>query len=102
MHTLTRVSAFTFVAVLLAGPAPALPRGAAAPAIRADSGAARLVQARVCRHRMGPYATQRRAYEVRRMAIARGYQVSGVWGQGGPIANSPTTRGYYFNIFYNC
>ena len=59
-----------------------------------------VVQVRWCRHRMGPYATQRRAYEVRRVAMSRGYQVSGVWGSGGFY--SRMTRGYFFNVFYRC
>ena len=59
-----------------------------------------IVNVRWCRRRFGPYATQRRAYEVRRIAIARGYRVSGVWGSGGFYARM--TRGYYFNVFYRC
>ena len=52
-----------------------------------------------CRRRMGPYATQRRAYEVRRYFRARGYRVSGVWGSGGVYYGA---RRYYFNIFFRC
>ena len=57
-------------------------------------------QVRWCRHRMGPYATMRRALEVRRIAMARGYRVSGIWGAGGFYMRM--TRRYYFNVFYGC
>jgi hypothetical protein len=78
----------------------AAPLGAAAPAaaIKAPA-AARVVPVRSCRRRMGPYATQRRAWALVRLFRARGYRTSGVWGSGGVYYG---TRGYYFNVFYRC
>lgn len=85
--------------LVAAMPAAALPGGTDGPAIVPSVPGWQAAQARTCRRRMGPYVTQRRAYEVRRQAIARGFQVSGVWGQGGV---SGGTRVYFFNVFYPC
>jgi hypothetical protein len=69
---------------------------AASSEVARDSAALPLAR---CRRRVGPFATQRRAYAVRRYYRARGYQVSGVWGQGGLYHGS---RRYYFNLFFRC
>jgi len=58
-----------------------------------------VARARICRKRMGPYATQRRAWQLVRRYRARGFKTSNVWGSGGLYYG---TRGYYFNVFYRC
>lgn len=58
-----------------------------------------VARARVCRKRMGPYATQRRAWQLVRRYRSRGFRTSNVWGSGGMYYS---TRGYYFNVFYRC
>lgn len=87
------------VALLGATPAPAAshtlwgPQGAAvAPSIE-------LAQRGECSRRMGPYATQRRAWELWRQARAQGYPVSrGVF----PCYDGYGTRGHCFNVYYPC
>ena len=74
----------------------------AKPAVSPAVGLPHLVPAGYCRKRMGPFATQDRAWAYIRMLRARGYQTSGVWGEGGSIAYSHRPRAYYFNVFYPC
>lgn len=61
-----------------------------------------VVPVAVCWKRFGPYATQYTAWRYVRAFRARGYRTSGVWGQGGSIAYSHVSRGYYFRVFYRC
>jgi hypothetical protein len=61
-----------------------------------------LIPVTVCWKRFGPYATQTTAWRYVRAFRARGYRTSGVWGSGGGIAYSRSTRGYYFRVFYRC
>lgn len=65
----------------------------------ARSNPIQLAQSGTCKKRMGPYATQTRAWQLANHFKSRGYQTSGVWGSGGIYSGS---RGYYFNIFYRC
>jgi hypothetical protein len=44
-----------------------------------------------CQERVGPFATQDRAYQIRRQAQSRGYSVSGV---------IPCDDGFCFNVFH--
>ena len=55
---------------------------------------------RSCQRRMGPYATQTRAWQVLRQFRSRGFQTSNVWGSGGFYSRN--SRGYYFNVFFRC
>jgi hypothetical protein len=73
-------------------------RPGAAPAITHPL----LIPAGTCWKRFGPYATQTTAWRYVRAFRARGYRTSGVWGQGGSIAYSHVSRGYYFRVFYRC
>ncbi len=59
---------------------------------------AQLFARRACRRVLGPFATQRRAYEVSRYYQRRGFR-TGVWGQGGIYYG---TRKYYVAVFYRC
>jgi hypothetical protein len=61
-----------------------------------------LILAGTCWRRFGPYATQSTAWRYVRLARSKGYQTSGVWGEGGSIAYSYRSRGYYFKVFYRC
>ncbi|MDH3235344.1 MAG: hypothetical protein OEQ29_17630 [Alphaproteobacteria bacterium] len=61
-----------------------------------------VILAGTCWKRMGPCATQDRAWRYIRALRARGYQTSGVWGVGGSIAYSYSSRKYYFRVFYRC
>jgi hypothetical protein len=53
-----------------------------------------------CWRRLGPFATQYRAYQVRAYAQSRGYVVGPVYGQGGIVARGG--RRYYFRVYYRC
>ena len=64
----------------------------------APSAQPKLYAQRTCRRVLGPFATQRRAYEVSRYFRSRGFR-TGVWGQGGIYGG---TRGYYVAVFYRC
>jgi hypothetical protein len=52
------------------------------------------VGVQACQERVGPFASQDRAYQVRRQAQAMGYDVSGVF-----PCYQDWTRGYCFNAF---
>lgn len=52
-----------------------------------------------CRETLGPFATMRRAYEVRDYYRDLGYETSDVWGEGGIYYG---TREYYVNVWYPC
>ena len=72
------------------------------PAISPKTSHPNLILAGSCWKRMGPFATQGRAWRYIRTLRARGYQTSGVWGVGGSIAYSYSSRKYYFRVFYRC
>lgn len=55
-------------------------------------------QARQCSERVGPFATQDRAWQRRRQVQSQGYGVSGVF----PCYDGYGTRGHCFNVFYLC
>ena len=55
--------------------------------------------AQSCSKRMGPYLNQFSAQNAANYARSRGYDVSGVWGEGG-IVSAWSNRRYFFNIFY--
>jgi len=61
-----------------------------------------IVPVGVCWKRYGPFVTQYTAWKYVNAFRARGYQTSGVWGEGGSIAYSSRMRGYYFRVFYRC
>jgi hypothetical protein len=54
-------------------------------------------KAQSCTERVGPFATQQRAWNVWRQAQTQGYSVS----NGVFICYAPS-RAYCFNVFYSC
>jgi len=75
---------------------------AANPGVSPTTSHPNLILAGTCWKRMGPFATQDRAWRYIRTLRARGYKTSGVWGVGGSIAYSYASRRYYFKVFYRC
>ena len=72
------------------------------PAVSPATSHPNLILAGSCWRRMGPFATQDSAWRYIRALRARGYQTSGVWGVGGSIAYSYSSRKYYFRVFHRC
>ncbi len=54
-----------------------------------------------CSRRMGPYITYAAAEREAYMYRHRGYNTSGVWGEGG-IVSQWSNRRWFFNLFYRC
>ncbi len=53
-----------------------------------------------CKQRVGPFYTQRSAWESLRRYRARGFRTGNVWGSGGLYSYS--SRRYYFYVFGPC
>ncbi len=54
-----------------------------------------------CNKRMGPYLTQHEAENAAQSFRNRGFETSGVWGEGGVVSHWSNRR-YFFNLFYPC
>ena len=91
--------AATLIMTAVSSPSHAqpMPTHRAAPAVTESSTAEPMSQ---CWRRLGPFATQYRAYQVRGYYQSRGLAVGPVYGQGGVIARGG--RSYYFRVYYRC
>ena len=54
-----------------------------------------------CSKRMGPYQSQYAAEREAQRFRSRGYDTSGIWGEGG-VVSQWSNRRYFFNLFYPC
>ena len=62
---------------------------------------ARLIQARSCSRKIGPFMTQYRAIQTMRQTQARGYTTGPVYGEGGLLSNYSNRR-WYFTVYFAC